>query len=292
MASTVAAYRGYVQRVPTVVTEDGVEIAWYDFGGDGPDLLLAHATGFHAHVWLPIVEQLRTRFRCVAFDERGHGDSAAPADGDFGWHGFARDALAVVRAAGLERPFGVGHSCGGASLLLAEEAAPGTFRALYCYEPVVYPGDDPVLPSGPTPLAETARRRREVFESREAVWERYASRPPTAAFAPDALRAYVDFGFDDLPDGTVRLKCRRENEARTYDQGFAHDAYRHLARITCPVTFSYGGLPTFGREVMEAMAARLVECRVECEATLTHFGPLEDPEAVAAAVVRAFAPTE
>ncbi|MBW3669563.1 MAG: alpha/beta hydrolase [Actinobacteria bacterium] len=277
--------------MPSVVTEDGVDIAWYDFGGDGPDLLLAHATGFHGRVWLPVVERLPPHFRCVAFDERGHGDSGSPADGDFDWHGFARDAAAVVEAAGLDRPFGVGHSCGAAALLLAEEARPGSFRALYCYEPVVNPSDSPQVPAGPTPLAEGARRRREVFDSREAAYERYASKPPTAAFTAEALRAYVDFGFDDLPGGGVRLKCRGEAEARTYEHGFAHDAYRRLGRVRCPVTLAYGGSgAAFGREVMEAMAARLGSARIEEATGLSHFGPLEGPTAVAAAVVRAFTP--
>lgn len=291
MASTAEAYRRYVRPVPAVVTEDGVEIAWYDFGGDGPDLLLAHATGFHAHVWLPVAERLRSRFRCVAFDERGHGDSASPADGNFDWHGFARDALAVVEAAGLDRPFAVGHSCGGAALLMAEEAVPGTFSGLYCYEPVVNPTDEPQAPAGPTPLAEGARRRREVFESRDAAYERWASKPPTAAFAPEALRAYVDFGFDDLDDGTVRLKCRGEDEARTYEHGFAHDTYRRLAQVRCPVTLAYGGRgAAFGRDAMDVMAARLREARIDEATGLSHFGPLEDPAAVAEAVVRAFPP--
>lgn len=289
MASTLREYRRYVRPVPTAVTDDGVDIAWYDFGGDGPDLLLAHATGFHGHVWLPVVERLRARFRCVAFDERGHGGSASPRDGVFDWHGFARDVRAVVGAAGLSRPFGVGHSCGGAALLLAEEDEPGTFRALYCYEPVVPPTDDE-LPPTDSPLAAGARRRREVFGSREEALERYRSKPPTSGFREDALEAYVRFGFEDLPDGTVRLTCRGEDEARTYEWGAAHGAFRFLDRVACPVTLAYGEVnPAFGRPVMEAMAGRLASASVEMAAGLTHFGPLEDPDAVADSILRAFA---
>jgi pimeloyl-ACP methyl ester carboxylesterase len=271
------------------VTDDGVAIAWYDFGGDGPDLLLAHATGFHAHVWLPVIERLRSRFRCVAFDERGHGDSTSPADGTFDWHRFGRDALAVVGAAGLDRPFGVGHSCGGALLLLAEEAAPGTFRSLWCYEPVVLPVDDPPPPT-PGPLTEGARRRREVFSSRDEATERYRSKPPTAGFRPDVLEAYVQFGFDDLPDGSVRLKCRGEDEARTYEWGLAHRAFADLARVRCPVALAHGERDAhFGADAMAALAGRLPGAQVDMAAGLTHFGPLEDPDAVADAILRAFA---
>ena len=271
-----------------------VGICWYDFGGNGPDLLLAHATGFHAHVWLPVVERLRPSFRCVAFDERGHGDSGEPADGVYEWRGFADDALSVVGDAGLDRPFGVGHSCGGAALLMAEQAQPGTFRALYCYEPVIAPTDDPPPPSATreNPLAVGARRRREVFESRDDALARYASKPPFAGFADGALRAYVDWGFDDLDDGSVRLKCRGENEARIYEWGFSHDAYRRLGEVHCPVTVAYGERTTaMGAAVCEPVAARLPAARLEVLPGLTHFGPLEDPEAVAQAVLQAFAAT-
>ena len=59
-------------------TDDGVIIQTYDWGGEGPPLLLAHATGLHAHVWLPLVQRLRSSFHCYAIDARAQGDSTAP----------------------------------------------------------------------------------------------------------------------------------------------------------------------------------------------------------------------
>ena len=75
------------------VTPDGVAIASYDFGGNGPDMILAHATGFHAMVWRPVIERLTDAFRCIAFDERGHGDSGKAPNDDYDWRGFATDVL-------------------------------------------------------------------------------------------------------------------------------------------------------------------------------------------------------
>lgn len=271
--------------MPTAATDDGVEIAWYDFGGVGPDLLLAHATGFHAHVWTPVVARLRESFRCVAFDSRAHGESGVPADGVYEWRRFTRDVMAVVESAGLDRPAGVGHSCGAATLLMAEQDAVGTFSGLYCYEPVVAPTDEPGPPSPENPLVVGARRRREVFESKDDALARFAAKPPFDGFAPEALRAYVDHGIDD----SGRLKCRGENEARIYEWGFSHDAYRRMADVRCPVTVAYGeSTNAMGAWVCEPVAARLPAGRLEVLPRLTHFGPLEDPEAVADAVLRAF----
>lgn len=266
-------------------TSDGVVVAVHDLGGDGQPLLLAHAAGLHGLVWAPLVERLADRFRCVAFDARGHGDSGKRPDEDFDWHGFARDVLAVVDEAGLERPLGLGHSSGGAALLLAEQARPGTFRALYCYEPIVFPAEPP----GRERLISGARRRREAFASREEAYANFAAKPPFGGFAPAALAAYVEHGFEDLPDGSVRLKCRPEHEARVYEQGTRHDAFRRLAEVGCPVTIARGersvAMPA---EVVETQVAGLPDGRLEVLPRLGHFGPLEDPEALAAAVRHAF----
>ena len=276
--------------MPTVVAADGVRIAAYHLGGEGPDLVLAHATGFHARTWIPMAAILASRYSCTAFDERGHGDSGVPEDGDFDWHRFADDALAVVDGIGLDRPLGVGHSCGGALLLLAEQARPGTFRALYCFEPIVVPLDEPPPPPSDHPLAAQARRRREVFPSRSAAYDHFAGHTALATLDPAALQAYVDFGFEDLDDGTVRLKCRGETEARVYENGLSHDAYRHLGLVRCPVTLACGEQSrTMGRAVLERHAARLPRARVEVVAGVGHLGPMEDPAAVAEAVLDAFA---
>src|SRR5690348_13287336 len=104
---------------PLLVTStDGVVIPVHDLGGDGPPLLLAHATGFHGRVWQPCASHLAD-FHCYAPDLRGHGDSVAPPGLGYSWHGFADDLLAVVDALGLDHVRAAGHSKGGASLLLA-----------------------------------------------------------------------------------------------------------------------------------------------------------------------------
>ncbi|HSS09634.1 MAG TPA: alpha/beta hydrolase, partial [Acidimicrobiales bacterium] len=244
---------------PRAKTADGVEIATYELGGDGPPLLFAHATGFHGRVWLPLATQLRERFRCVAFDARGHGESGKAPGGNYDWNGLSLDAIAVIHELDLKQPRAVGHSCGGAVLLLAEEAAPSTFRSLYCYEPVVPPTDShsslrPVPSPDANPMAAAARRRREVFPSRDAAYANYHTKAPFSDFEAEAIHAYVDWGFEDLPDGSVRLRCRGEDEARTYEMALQHEAFLRLHRVACPVTLACGGSKAhFGPEAIGAM---------------------------------------
>ena len=48
------------------VDSDGVAIHYLDWGGDGPPLVLIHATGFLGAIWRPIAERLAGRFRIVS----------------------------------------------------------------------------------------------------------------------------------------------------------------------------------------------------------------------------------
>ncbi|HZT68018.1 MAG TPA: alpha/beta hydrolase [Acidimicrobiales bacterium] len=277
--------------MPVVTTSDGVSIAVTDFGGSGPPLVLAHATGFHSLVWRPLARLLTDRFRCVALDFRGHGDSGPAPGADYHWSGFARDLLAVVDGLDLGRPFAVGHSCGGASLLLAEQAAPRTFRALFLYEPIVMPVEPPPGPDPANHLAVLSRRRRRSFVSRDAAYDNFASKAPLMAFVPDALAAYVDHGFAVQPDGAVTLKCPPEVEAAVFAHSSSHDAYSRLALVSCPVTLACGEeTDSYGLPVMEALHARLPRSTVAPLAGLGHFGPMSDPDRVAAAVAGAFRP--
>ena len=265
-----------------------MRIAVHDLGGDGPALLLAHATGFHGRVWLPVATRLRPWFHGLAVDERGHGDSAVPEDASFDWRAMAADLLAVVDDLGLGATLGAGHSAGATLLLLAEQARPGTFSALWCYEPILPPVDGLAPAVDRDRLAAGARKRTDVFASREAAYQNYAAKPPFSSLAPDALQAYVDFAFTDLEDGTVRLACRPEHEARVYENGFSHDVHHHLDDVGCPVTVACGERTTHvDPAAVRALAARLPRSSVEVVPGLGHFGPLEDPAAVADAVRRA-----
>lgn len=267
---------------------DQVDLRVHELGGEGPPLLFAHATGFHGRVWEPLAKHL-PQFTKWSLDMRAHGDYTAPVDRALEWEGFADDVLAVVDALGLERPYGVGHSKGGAALLLAEQRRPGTFRALYLYEPVVMP---PEYATGHNPdnhLSDGARRRRDTFDSIEDAVANYASKLPFATLHPDALRVYVEHGFAATDDGLVTLKCRPADEAEVYAHGPAHQAFLELGSVRCPVTIALGVEETVPAIFGRAIADNLADAVVESIPTLAHFGPLEDPEFVAGSIAAAFA---
>ena len=272
-----------------VCSYDHVRIAVHDLGGSGPPLVLAHATGFHGRVFSPLAARLGSQFRCVAPDLRGHGDSGVPSPVDFDWRGFGRDVLAVVDGVGGGAVRGVGHSSGATALLLAEAERPGTFAGLWLYEPIIVPADPPLGRDPDAWLAASARRRRARFGSRAEALEHYGSRPPLGSFDPLALREYVEHGFREEVGGGVGLKCSPEHEALVYEMATAHDCFGRLSTVRCPVWLARGGRSeAFLPDRSAAVAARLPDVRCEVHPELGHFGPLEDPAAVARAVARAF----
>ena len=276
----------------TVRAADGATIAVHRLGGRGPALVLAHATGFGGLVWRPLAERIAGAFDCIAPDSRGHGDSPR-ADGALRWRDFASDILGVVDELGLERPLGFGHSSGATALLLAEQAAPGTFAALVCFEPVVVVAEPPLGRDPDNWLAAQARRRRATFHSRAEALEHYRARPPLSHFDPAVLRAYVEHGLADAGDGTLTLKCAPDYEALVYEMATEHDCFLHLDAVACPVTLVRGERSSaYPPGQFAALAERLADARCEVAPGRSHFGPLEDPGATARSIVRAFAATD
>ena len=273
-------------------TPDGSEVAVHDLGGSGEPLVMAHATGFHAMVLAELARHLGS-FHCYGLDLRAHGCSRAAESWGGKWAGFASDLRSVVDGLGLEQPYAFGHSCGGAALLLAEEAAAGTFRHLYCYEPIVTPVMEPLPPNFDNPLSLGAARRRERFATKGEALANYASKPPLDILDPAVLRAYVEHGFEFEADGTVRLRCRPSDESRIFANAVGHDAFARLPTVGCPVDLACGHLTdSFGRDVQVALHERLSSAGLASRLTvfdeLGHFGPMERPEIVAAAMVAAF----
>jgi pimeloyl-ACP methyl ester carboxylesterase len=267
-----------------VSSSGGVRLDVHDLGGDGPALLLSHATGFHGCVYAPMAAVLRGRFHCWAPDYRGHGDSEAPPEDNVEWTVFGDDALAVAEALDLRGAVGFGHSMGGSTLLMAQLARPETFAGLVLFEPIAFPRD-PSESERTSPIIAGARRRRAVFPTRDDAYTNYASKPPLDVLTPEALRAYVDHGFIDQADGTVRLKCDPEHEAAIFEAGVRQDTFSRLGDVHCPVLVLAGsGAENPPGAIAPLVAEALPEGRFHRLEELTHLGPMQDPARVAAAV--------
>ncbi len=89
----------------------GVRIAWERHGAGSP-LLLIHGLGYARWGWEPVLPELAEHFDVILFDNRGIGESDAPA-GPYTVAEMADDAVRVLDEAGVERAHVVGTSLGG-----------------------------------------------------------------------------------------------------------------------------------------------------------------------------------
>lgn len=274
----------------TTGSTDGVLVALHDLGGEGPPLLLAHATGFAGRMWEPVVEHLGDH-HCYAFDARAHGRSSTPAGPSRSWHGVAADVVAAVDALGIAGCAAAGHSMGAAALLLASLQRPGLFSALYCFEPVTAPADTDVELHDLV-LAEVTLRRRDRFPSPEAARATFASKPPFDACTAASLDAYLRHCWVPAGDGSgdIVLACAKTDESAFYREGRHHGLWERLTEIDIPVVVASGRAEPGAPSMFAPDVARLLpRSRFELEERLGHFGPQQDPASVAAGIRRALA---
>lgn len=115
------------RRTYDVVSADGTRIHVEEFGRpDGPAVVLAHGWTCSILFWAPVVRLLSSDFRVIAYDQRGHGRSAAPATRrGYGTGVLADDLEAVLEAVVPEdeRAVLVGHSMGGMTIMAASGRA-------------------------------------------------------------------------------------------------------------------------------------------------------------------------
>ena len=231
---------------------DGLRISALDWGGDGMPLVLLHPNGLCAGLFEPLALRLRDTFRPVAVDLRGHGGTDTPTTrAGFAFAEMAADVLAVLDHLGIDETVALGESLGGGVSVLVDGQRPGAILRLLLCEPVAFSPDGRTLrPSGTghgdggNYMSAIARKRRAVWPDRESVYDSYRTRPPFDAVAPEALAAYVRWGFVDRSDGQVELACAPEVEATIFEVSGeaigAPAAWRHLGELTADAVLACG----------------------------------------------------
>jgi 3-oxoadipate enol-lactonase len=134
-------------------TRNDAEI-YYETRGHGPPLLLLEGLGYGLWMWRGQSPALEDRFRLILVDNRGVGRST-PLPGPYSVPEFARDALAVLDAEGVERTAVLGPSMGGFIAQSLAAIAPARVSALVLA--CTSAGGPTSLPIPPATFAEMTR---------------------------------------------------------------------------------------------------------------------------------------
>lgn len=252
-----------------------------------PTLHWAHANGFNARTYLPLLNMLFPHFNVWAWDMRGQGHSrdAAQAQGFQGWATYYQDLIEWLDAQ-PEPVWLAGHSIGATTSLAAASARPHKVKGLVLAEPVLLSRQQGLFVqmshwfgfSHKIPLAAAAARRKGRFASREDAFANYRQKKAFATWSDEWLAAYTTHGFLDNPDGHVELACPPHWEALTF-QHTEHNALRWLKNPGCPVTILAGEHgSTFPTAAQARIQRALPQARIERVPNTTHFLPMESTE--------------
>jgi pimeloyl-ACP methyl ester carboxylesterase len=116
---------------------NGVKAHYVD-RGEGPVILLLHGYTMSLHSWRFNVGPLSGRFRVIAVDLPGFGDSGKPRRFLYDLTGFARWTFGFLDALGVSRAALVGHSMGGGVAHAIATGQPERVSSLILVDPVGY----------------------------------------------------------------------------------------------------------------------------------------------------------
>lgn len=280
-----------VSRGKLILTGRGIEVATLDWGGSGPLTILSHANGFCAGVWALIAERLRSEYRVVAFDARGHGDSSKPPPATgYDWSEFTDDLIAVAEILVAESgpAYGIGHSFGGTVTLAAAAQRPELFSQIAMIDPVLIRPDFQLTEERSertSAIAEIARKRRQIWPSRQTARDSWRNREPFDSWDPDSLDLYLDEGMLDREDGRVELKCSGEIEAAIYAMSASLPIFDAAAALAAPALLLFAARGVFPREICEELARRAESLQIE-DIEAGHLMPMEVPALIASQLLR------
>lgn len=120
-------------------------IAGYESRGTGRPILLVHGNSSSSRIWQKQLQgPLGSKYRLIAIDLPGHGDSSRPPnpEQDYSGPGYAACIAAIAGALGLEDTVVVGWSLGGHAILNAATALPLVAGLMIFGTPPISKGPD------------------------------------------------------------------------------------------------------------------------------------------------------
>ena len=192
--------------------------------GEGRPLLLLHGWPEFWLTWEPVMARLAKRYRVIAPDLRGFGDSDKPA-GLFGAPDHAADMLALLDVLGITRAGIIGHDVGGAAMQPLARKAPERVAGLFFFD-FVYPGIGSRM-GAPDRLNEIWYQSFNQMDMAPAIVG--ASRQSCQTYISHFLRhwAYRKNAFDDVLSEFTENFLKPGNLAGA----FAHYRATHAGRI-------------------------------------------------------------
>jgi 3-oxoadipate enol-lactonase len=235
--------------------------------GDGFPVVLIHGLAGDHTAWLPQIAAFKDRYRVIAMDNPGSGDSS-PVDAPCTTEELADTMLALMDNLGVEQAHVVGRSLGGLIGQHMALRAPERIRSL-----ILAASTARVDPIGKRIL----ENMREVLEWRDnwADWARHSAH----VFVAPAF-------YNDNPEAMARIEALVGNEVRSKASyvnlnhtALSHDTSARLGEIACPTLIMAGRLdPICSMQGTDEMSAGIPNAETVVFEKSSHFFLMEETE--------------
>ncbi len=275
-----------VRRV-SVTGHDGARLAAWEFAeppkapprasdaesGATPGILLLHGLMGRAAHWADTARWLSGRYRAIALDQRGHGQSAKPSGGSFDRDAFVADAAAAVEQLGLAPAALIGHAMGALTAWQLAARRPELVRAVVLCDmrasalgPSSQREWEEWFASWPLPFATLAGVRR---------W--FGEEDPTLDRPHPARGDFFAEVMTEAPDGW--RPAFRWDQMLAAREGWVHDAHwEELAQVRCPALVIRGIDGELGRAEAQEMVRVLPRGEYADVPDAGHLAHLDHPD--------------
>jgi pimeloyl-ACP methyl ester carboxylesterase len=263
----------------------------YRASGAGPPIVFLHGLASNAKWWLLLEPLLNPRFRVLALDQRGHGQTDKPETG-YAFSSVVQDLAAFIAALDLVEPLIIGHSWGGNVALEYAATFPQSAAGVVLV-------DGGFLEVSSRPGATWARAEQELAP------------PDLTHLTPEALvagakrwelgriwsaqvEAALLGNFSVADDGTIRPNLSRANHMKVVRALWEQKPSELYPSVKCPVLFVAAERKAEGRakerlelkrEALVLAEASLGNCQVVWFEDTIHDIPLQRPRELAHAIL-------
>jgi 3-oxoadipate enol-lactonase len=249
------------------VRSDDAEIV-YQVEGSGPAVVLLHPFPCHHEFWNPIVPLLRSRYRLIRPDLRGHGESDV-GEGPAVMAKHASDLARVLDAAGAGKAVLIGCSIGGYILFEFWRRFRARVSALAICDS--------------RPQADSIEARANRLKAAAGVLEQ-GTEPFFQSMMPKLIGPTTLVTRPDLVDGAHRMMQKMSTEdVSQVLRGMAErpDSVADLKTINVPTLMLIGEEDILSTVADgELMRQHIPASRLKIISKAGHYAPYEQPDAV------------
>jgi pimeloyl-ACP methyl ester carboxylesterase len=262
------------------VTVNGLRIHYLDWGQAGEDsrqpLILIHGIGKLARSFDSIAPRFTARYRMIAMDMRGHGDSDWHPQAAYLVEDYVQDLEGLVTQLGLRNLLLWGNSTGGRVAQVFAGMHPDLTAAVIIED------------VGPERPKEISARRGDRMAREQQGWA-----------SIDELLAVLKTEYPRIPEATLRHIATHNSKPRgdgrlilkrdpNIEKGFIPtEIWRFVKTIKAPIIYILGGASSIvPPETQQILRRTLAQVEIVMMPRLGHYPNEEDPAEFAAIVER------